>query len=122
MNFLRVALPIALCLPMGLAFAAPASKDAPKDVQSMMVQRCVAEATAAKVTDAQSAQKVCSCTIDIQAKNLKLGEFWDIQTAAYKGQDPRTIPALARIQPQLDKCRAGVTLKMPTAQTAPAKK
>jgi hypothetical protein len=117
MNFLRVALPIALCLPMGLAFAAPDSKDAPKDVQSMMVQRCVAEATAAKVTDAKSAQKVCSCTIDVQAKNLKLGEFWDIQTAAYKGQDPRSIPALARIQPQLDKCRAGVTLKMPTAPT-----
>lgn len=99
----------------------PAKDAAPVDIQTVMIQRCTSEATAAKITDAKSAQKVCSCTIGVQANNLKLGEFWAIQSSAMNNKDPRTLPALQRIQPQLDKCREGVTFNAPTtAPTAPA--
>lgn len=101
--------------------AAPAKEAAPVDIQTVMVQRCTSEATAAKITDAKSAQKVCGCTIGVQANNLKLGEFWAIQSMAMNGKDPRTLPALQRIQPQLDKCREGVTFNQPpSAAPAPA--
>jgi hypothetical protein len=101
--------------------AAPAG--APTDIKSAMIQRCADEAVQLKMTDASTAKKVCSCTINVQANGLKLGEFWDIQTAAMKGQDPKGIPALQRIQPDLEKCRAGVKMNPPQApQQAPAGK
>ncbi len=100
--------------------AAPA-KEATIDIQTVMIQKCASEATAAKITDAKSAQKVCGCTIGVQANNLKLGEFWAIQSSAMNGNDPRSIPALKRIQPQLDKCREGITFNPPPSATpAPA--
>lgn len=112
---------------MGIAQAATskAAPDAgaaqgPVDIQTVMVQRCTSEATAAKVTDAKSAQKVCSCTIGVQANNLKLGEFWAIQSAAMSGKDPHTLAALKRIQPQLDKCREGITFNAPPADAGAA--
>ncbi len=100
------------------AHAAPTAKSAPAqqppmDIQTVMVQRCASEAAAAKITDAKTAQRICSCTIGVQANSLKLGEFWEIQSAALNNRDPRSIPALTRIQPQLDKCREGVTLNPP---------
>jgi len=98
------------------AGAAPA----PVDIQTVMVQRCTSEAAAAKVTDAKSAQKVCGCTIAVQANNLKLGEFWAIQSAAMSGKDPHTLAALKRIQPQLDKCREGIVLNPPPADAGTA--
>ncbi len=112
-------------LLMTAAQAAPkkdaGAKDAgPVDIQTVMIQRCTSEATSAKITDAKSAQKVCSCTIGVQANNLKLGEFWAIQSLAMSGKDPRSLPALQRIQPQLDKCREGVTFNTPTAPAADA--
>lgn len=104
--------------------AAAEKQPAPVDIQTVMVQRCTSEATAAKITDAKSAQKVCGCTIGVQANNLKLGEFWAIQSLAMNGKDPRSLPALQRIQPQLDKCREGITFNQPPsaapAQAAPA--
>ena len=98
--------------------AAPA-KETAIDIQTVMIQKCTSEATAAKITDAKSAQKVCGCTIGVQANNLKLGEFWAIQSSAMNGKDPRSIPALQRIQPQLDKCREGITFNPPPS-AAPA--
>jgi hypothetical protein len=106
------------------AHAAPAKEavvQAPVDIQTVMVQRCATEATAAKITDAKSAQKVCSCTISVQASNLKLGEFWAIQSMAMNNKDPREFPALKRIQPQLDNCRKGIKFNAPE-QAAPATK
>ncbi|MEC7118931.1 MAG: hypothetical protein VXW65_03375 [Pseudomonadota bacterium] len=96
--------------------AAPSgNKDAkPIDIQSVMIQRCASEMAAAKITDATSAQKVCKCTIDTQASNLKLGEFWQIQSAAMNGQNPEGIAALKRIEPQLERCRAGVKFNSPS--------
>lgn len=101
--------------------AAPAKEAVPVNIQSIMIEKCTSEATAAKITDAKSAQKVCGCTIGVQAENLKLGEFWAIQSTAMNGKDPRGLPALQRIQPQLDNCRKGITFNAPPAPaTAPA--
>jgi hypothetical protein len=126
MNLSRLVLPLLLCLPASLLYAAPDAKGAapqmPADIQTVMVQRCASEAAAAKITDAKTAQKVCSCTIGIQANNLKLGEFWAIQSAALNNRDPNSIPAFTRIQPLLAKCREGVTLKMPAAPSPTAQK
>jgi|GEM_PF-1761083 len=91
---------------------------APVSIQTIMVEKCTSEATAAKITDAKSAQKVCGCTIGVQANNLKLGEFWAIQSLAMNGKDPRSLPALQRIQPQLDKCREGITFNAPPSPAA----
>jgi len=103
----------------GVAHAAP-KKDAganqpPVDLQTIMVQRCASEATAQKVLDSKSAQKFCSCTIGVQASNLKLGDFWAIQSSAMNGKDPHSLPALQRIQPMLDKCKEGIQFNQPQA-------
>jgi hypothetical protein len=110
-------------LLVATAQAAPAKEaavQAPVDIQTVMVQRCASEATSAKITDAKSAQKVCSCTIGVQANNLKLGEFWAIQSMAMNNKDPRELPALKRIQPQLDNCRKGIKFNVPEQAPAPA--
>jgi hypothetical protein len=108
----------ALLLAAGLAHAAPEKRNV--DIQSMMVEQCAAQAAAQKVTDIKTARKVCTCTIGVQASNLKLGEFWEIQSAALSNRDPSSIPALVRIKPQLDKCRAGVNLNLSGTGAAPA--
>jgi hypothetical protein len=110
-------------LLVATAQAAPAKEAAPQapvDIQTVMIQRCASEATSAKITDAKSAQKVCSCTIAIQANNLKLGEFWAIQSMAMNNKDPRELPALKRIQPKLDECRKGIKFNEPVQAAAPA--
>lgn len=121
---LRNALLLVGLATAGVSYAADKSAPpagAPTDIKSAMIQRCADEATQLKMTDAATAKKVCSCTINVQANGLKLGEFWDIQSAAMKGQDPSGIAALQRIKPDLDKCRAGVKMNPPQApQQAPA--
>ena len=89
-------------------FAAP-----PTDIKAAMIARCADEAVQLKMTDSASANKVCSCTINVQANQLKLGEFWEIQSTAMKGKNPSSLPALKRIQGDLDKCRAGVKMNPP---------
>lgn len=128
-NTLRNTLLVAGLALTGLSHAADnkaAGGPAVTDIKSAMIQRCADEAVQLKMTDAASARKVCTCTINIQANQLKLGEFWDIQSTAMKGQDPSSIPALQRIKPELDKCRVGVKMNPPQAPqqapTAPAKK
>ena len=93
----------------------PAAPSQPVDIQTMMTQRCASEMTALKITDATSAQKVCKCTVDVRANNLKVGEFWKIQSMAMNGQNPETLPAFTRIKPQLEKCVAGVKMNPPSA-------
>ncbi|RYY80760.1 MAG: hypothetical protein EOO69_00955 [Moraxellaceae bacterium] len=95
---------------------------APTDIKSAMIARCADEAVQLKMTDSASAKKVCSCTINVQASQLKLGEFWDIQSTAMKGKNPNELPALKRIKGDLDKCRAGVKMSDPQFPTAPAGK
>jgi len=92
----------------------PAAPNQPVDVQTVMTQRCASEMTAMKITDATTAQRVCKCTIGVQANNLKVGEFWKIQSMAMNGQNPETLPAFVRIKAQLERCRAGVKLNMPS--------
>jgi hypothetical protein len=100
--------------------AKPQATPQPLDIKSMMIQRCVQEATVLKVMDAKTAQRVCACTTNVQANQLKLGEFWDIQSAAENGKDPRSLAALQRIQPALAKCREGAKISPPVYPTAPA--
>jgi hypothetical protein len=102
--------------------AAPDAGAAPTqvDIQTVMIQRCTGELTAAKITDAKNAQKFCGCTIGIQANNLKVGEFWAMQSAAMSGKDPRSLPAVKRIQPQLEKCRDGVSFNAPSTDPGAA--
>ena len=96
------------------------------DLQSVMVDQCVKEATTLKVLDARTANKVCTCTVGVQARELKLGEFWAIQSSAMSGKDPRTNPAtqsiIGRLQPKLAQCQQGVKFNQPTLPAAPAPK
>lgn len=89
-------------------FAAP-----PTDIKAAMIARCADEAVQLKMTDSASAKKVCSCTFNVQANQLKLGEYWEIQSAVVNRKDPKNIPAMKRIQGDLDKCRAGVKISAP---------
>lgn len=112
----RLALFATALVSSGLSFAAPT------DIKSAMIERCADEAVQLKMTDSSSAKKVCSCTINVQASQLKLGEFWEIQSTAMKGQNPNNLPALKRIKGDLDKCRAGVKMSDPQFPTAPTGK
>ncbi len=119
-SFMRAVLVVSSLATASMTYAADAKSEV-TDIKSAMVQRCVDEAVQLKMTDNASAKKVCSCTINVQANQLKLGEFWDIQSTAMKGQNPSTLPALKRIQPDLDKCREGIKMNPPQApQQAPA--
>ena len=125
MSLLRISLTAACstflafsCMTSAMAAPAtgrPAAPSQPVDIQTMMIQRCASEMTALTITDATSAQKVCKCTIDVQASNLKVGEFWKIQSMAMNGQKPDTYAAFNRIKAPLEQCRAGVKLNPPTA-------
>jgi hypothetical protein len=95
------------------ATARPTAPNKPVDVQTVMIQRCASEMTALKMTDATSAQKVCKCTIDVQANNLKVGEFWKIQSMSMNNQMPDGYAAFNRIKGKLEQCRAGVKLNPP---------
>lgn len=106
---------------MGFA-SVTASAAPPTDIKSSMIDRCADEAVQLKMTDSSTAKKVCSCTINVQANQLKLGEFWEIQSTAMKGQNPNNLAALKRIQPDLDKCRAGVKMNPPQMPQQPSKK
>ena len=74
--------------------------------------------------DARTANKVCTCTVNAQARELKLGEFWAIQSSAMSGKDPRTNPAtqaiIARLQPKLAQCQQGVKFNQPVLPAANA--
>lgn len=120
MNMLRLAGLTAVLLAAGGVHAAPENRKV--DIQSMMIEQCAAQAAAQKVTDLKTARRVCGCTIGVQASNLKLGEFWQIQSAALSNKDPNSIPALLRIKPQLDQCRAGVNLNLEGPATPAGKK
>lgn len=91
------------------------------DVKQAMIDRCAAEVEYAKVADKKTALKLCTCTNNVQANYLKLGEYWEIQSAAMNGINPNNLPALKKIKPKLDSCRKGLTLNPPQLP-APAKK
>lgn len=103
-------------LVASVAQAAPAQQPRNVDIKNVMVEQCAQQAVAQKVADLSTARRVCGCTIGVQADNLKLGEFWQIQSAAMSNRDPNGIPALVRIKPQLDKCRAGAKLNLAGAK------
>ena len=84
-----------------------------KNVQEAMVNKCVKEILFFKVADQATAKKLCTCTTQVQADNLKLGEFWAMQTAAVNGTNPDTLPQIKRIQPKLKQCRVGLKLNPP---------
>jgi hypothetical protein len=93
-----------------------------KNVQQAMVSKCAQEIMYFKVADQATANKLCSCTTQVQADNLKLGEFWGMQTAAVNGTNPDTLPQIKRIQPKLQQCRVGLKLNNPQAPARPAAK
>lgn len=105
----------------GLAHAAPKqAAPANVDIKSMMIKNCADQAVSLKVLDAKSANKLCTCNISVQADKLSLGEYWQINSMAMSGKDPRGLPALQKIQPDLDKCKAGITLNPPQMPVAAA--
>lgn len=95
------------------AFAGTTAHAKDVDLQQAMVEQCVGEMQHFKVADAATAKKLCACTTQVQADNLKLGEFWQMQSYALSGKSPHTLPAVKRIQPKLQACRKGLTLNKP---------
>lgn len=109
---------LALSLPLALSFTVSTGANAkPKkeiNLQNAMVDQCVAEFLHFKVANKATAKKVCKCTTNVQAKYLKLGEFWEMQSYAMNGRSPHALPAVQRIKPKLQACRKGVKLNPPT--------
>ena len=103
-------------------FTLSASAAEIKNVQQAMVGKCAQEILFFKVADQATANKLCTCTTQVQADNLKLGEFWAMQTAAVNGTDPATLPQIKRIQQKLQQCRVGLKLNNPQALARPAAK
>lgn len=106
---------LALALPLTVAMGANAKPKKEINLQNAMVDQCVAEFLHFKVANKATATKVCKCTTNVQAKHLKLGEFWQMQSYAMNGRSPHDLPAVKRITPKLKACRKGVKLNPPTA-------
>lgn len=94
--------------------AAHAKQKKPINLQQAMVDQCVAEVLHFKVANKSTAKKLCKCTTNVQAKHLKLGEFWEMNSYALNGQSPHNLPQVKRISPKLAACRKGLKLKKPT--------
>ena len=112
---------VILTLAMGVLTLSASAAEI-KNVQQAMVNKCAQEIMYFKVADQATANKLCTCTTQVQADNLKLGEFWAMQTAAVNGTNPDTLPQIKRIQPKLQQCRVGLKLNNPQVPAKPAAK
>lgn len=115
MKFLKA---IALTLPLAFAASAQAKPKKEINLQNAMVDQCVAEMLHFKVATKSTARKLCKCTTNVQAKHLKLGEFWQMQSYAMNGRSPHSLAAVKRITPKLKACRKGLKLNPPTVPKA----
>ena len=104
---------------LGAAFfgAASLSMAGQVTMQQSMSNMCADELTHFNVASAPDAQKICSCITNVQAENLTLGEYWDMQNEIRAGKNPNTLPQIQRIEPKLKECRVGVSILPPSEAT-----
>lgn len=105
MKFLKI-LPLAL---IGFAFMPQANA---LDIKQDNINSCVTGAVKYKVADKNTANKLCSCTIDVRSK-MTIGQMWEIESYAQNKKDPSGLPYVKAMQKDLQQCTVGLDLKKP---------
>ena len=82
------------------------------DSNQEQINACVKGATTYKGADRATANKLCTCTINVRS-NMTIGQMWEIESYAQSGKDPSTLPYAKRMQSELQQCADGLTLNPP---------
>ncbi len=82
------------------------------DIKQDNINKCVSGAVKYKVADKSTANKLCSCTIDVRSK-MTIGQMWEIESYAQDKKDPSTLPYVKKMQQELQQCTTGLDLKKP---------
>lgn len=88
------------------------------DIKQEQINNCAKGAVYYKVADNATAQKLCSCTIDVRSK-MTIGQMWEIESYAQSDKDPSTLPYVQKMQQDLQQCTVGLTLNPPQKPTQP---
>ena len=82
------------------------------DIKQDNINKCVSGAVKYKVADKGTANKLCSCTIDVRSQ-MTIGQMWEIESYAQDKKDPSTLPYVKKMQQELQQCTTGLDLKKP---------
>ena len=82
------------------------------DIKQDNINQCVSGAVKYKVADKGTANKLCSCTIDVRSQ-MTIGQMWEIESYAQDKKDPSTLPYVKKMQQELQQCTTGLDLKKP---------
>ena len=89
------------------------------DIKQEYINHCAQNAVDTKMADRTTANKLCSCIVDIHSKKT-LGQMWEVESYAQSGKDPATLPFVQKLQSDLQQCEQGLTLNPPQPLTQPA--
>lgn len=84
------------------------------DIKQQQVDKCVKGTVNYKIADNATAQKLCSCTINVRSK-MTVGQMWEIESYAQNKQDPSSLPYVKQMQTELQQCTEGLNLNPPQA-------
>lgn len=73
------------------------------DIKGDMIKSCTDTYLKAKILSNAEASKFCRCKIAADG-NMKVGDIWEIQSAANAGKNPMTHPSIAKAQSELATC------------------
>ncbi len=82
------------------------------DIKQDQINNCVKGAVSYKVADNATAQKLCTCTVNVRSK-MTLGQMWEIESYAQSGKNPATLPYAKTMQSDLQQCTKGLKLNPP---------
>lgn len=82
------------------------------DIKQEYINSCVQETVDSKMADNATANKLCSCIVDVHSKKT-LGQMWEVESYRTSGKDTSTLPFVKKLQSDLQQCEQGLTLNPP---------
>ena len=89
------------------------------DIKQEYINSCVQQTVDTKVADKATANKLCSCVVDVHSKKT-LGQMWEVESYRANGKDTSTLPFVQKLQNDLQQCEQGLTLNPPQQPTSSA--
>lgn len=77
------------------------------NIKQDMVNACVAQVTDKKITDPTSAQKLCTCQVNVQGK-MTMEQSWEIDSWAQSGNNLASLPLYNSLIKNIQACGAGI--------------
>ncbi len=91
------------------------------DIKQEQINACVQNVVTSKIADNATANKLCSCSIEVESKITK-GQMWEAESYRVSGKDVSTLPSVQKYINDLKQCEQGLTLNPPQQPTQPPAK